>query len=135
MKSDQEFVDKLIGVVKRNYTNANFDIVSMAAEMSISDRQLQRKVKALTGQSPVEFLRQFRLEESLRHLREGVPARISRHVSGPDTASLQSACKQRKVVATEREIGGFLITDKPYTDTNCALGHVYDRVDTKERQK
>ena len=73
MKSDQEFVDKLIGVVKRNYTNANFDIVSMAAEMSISDRQLQRKVKALTGQSPVEFLRQFRLEESLRHLREGVP--------------------------------------------------------------
>jgi methylphosphotriester-DNA--protein-cysteine methyltransferase len=140
MKSDQEFVDKLIGVVKRNYTNANFDIVSMAAEMSISDRQLQRKVKALTGQSPVEFLRQFRLEESLRHLREGVPVgeaatRISRHVSGPDTASLQSACKQRKVVATEREIGGFLITDKPYTDTNCALGHVYDRVDTKERQK
>jgi AraC-like DNA-binding protein len=73
MKSDQEFVDNLIGVVKRNYTNAKYDILSMAAEMNISDRQLQRKTKALTGQSPVELLRQFRLEESLRYLRQGVP--------------------------------------------------------------
>jgi AraC-like DNA-binding protein len=73
MKSDQEFVDNLNGVVKRNYTNANFDIRSMAGEMNISDRQLQRKVKALTGQSPVEHLRRFRLEESLQYLRHGVP--------------------------------------------------------------
>ena len=73
MKSDQEFVDSLIRVVKRNYTNPNFDVSSMAAEMRISDRQLQRKVKALTGQSPVQHLRQFRLEESLHYLRKGVP--------------------------------------------------------------
>jgi AraC-like DNA-binding protein len=45
----------------------------MAAEMEISDRQLQRKTRAIIGQSPVHHLRQFRLEESLRYLREGVP--------------------------------------------------------------
>ena len=73
MKSDQKFVDNLITVVKRNYTNPNFDIASMAAEMKISDRQLQRKARAIIGQSPVELLRQFRLEESLRYLRQGVP--------------------------------------------------------------
>ncbi len=73
MKSDQEFVDNLVRVVNRNYANSNFDVSSMAAEMAISDRQLQRKVKALTGQSPVQHLRQFRLDKSLQYLRDGVP--------------------------------------------------------------
>jgi AraC-like DNA-binding protein len=73
MKRDKEFVDNLIAVVKRNYKNPNFDVVSMAAEMKISDRQLQRKARAVIGESPVQHLRQFRLEKSLRHLRNGVP--------------------------------------------------------------
>jgi len=73
MKSDREFVDDLIRVVKQNYANPNFDVSNMAGEMKISDRQLQRKVMALTGQSPVQHLRQFRLEKSLQYLREGVP--------------------------------------------------------------
>lgn len=73
MKRGREFVDKLIDVVKQNYTNPNFDVGSMAAAMKMSDRQLQRKAKALTGRSPVHYLRQFRLEESLHYLREGIP--------------------------------------------------------------
>ncbi len=73
MKSDQKFVDDLVRVVKQNYADPNFDVISMAAEMKISDRQLQRKVKALTDQSPVQYLRQFRLEKSLQYLRIGVP--------------------------------------------------------------
>lgn len=73
MKSDQEFVDNLVRVVKQNCANPNFDVSSMAGEMKISDRQLQRKLKALTGQSPVQHLRQYRLEKSLQYLRDGVP--------------------------------------------------------------
>jgi AraC-like DNA-binding protein len=72
MNKGQTFVDALGRVVKRNYANPNFDVSSMAAEMKISDRQLQRKVKALTGQSPVQYLRAFRLDKSLQYLREGV---------------------------------------------------------------
>ena len=73
MKSDQAFVDSLNRVVNQNYTNPNFDVVSMAVAMKTSDRQLQRKLKAQTGQSPMQYLRQFRLEQSLHYLREGVP--------------------------------------------------------------
>ncbi len=72
MKSDQKFLDNLVRVVEQNYTNPNFDVVSMAAGMKISDRQLQRKAKAQTGQSPMQYLRQFRLEESLHYLRDAV---------------------------------------------------------------
>ena len=73
MKSDQEFLDNLVRVVKQNYTIPNFDVGSMAAEMKISDRQLQRKIKAQAGQSPMQYLRQFRLEQSLHYWRKGVP--------------------------------------------------------------
>ena len=45
----------------------------MAAALKISERQLQRKVKALTDRSPVQYLRGFRLEKSLPYLRERFP--------------------------------------------------------------
>ena len=73
MKSDQEFADDLVRVIKGNYANPNFGVGSMAGEMNISDRQLQRKVKTLAGQSPVQYLRQYRLEKSLQPVRDGVP--------------------------------------------------------------
>jgi AraC-like DNA-binding protein len=73
MNNDREFVDNLIHVVKLNYANPNFDVSSMAAEMKVSDRQLQRRLKALTDRTPIQYLRRFRLEKSLSHLRDGVP--------------------------------------------------------------
>ena len=96
MKSDQKFVDSLIRVVKQNYANPNFDIISMAAEMKISDRQLQRKVKVLTGQSPVQYLRQFRLDISLPYLREGVPVGQAAKAVGFSSHAYFTCCFKAK---------------------------------------
>ena len=92
MKSDQEFVDSLVHVVKQNYTNQNFDVISMADEMKFSDRQLQRRVKALTGQSPTQYLRQFRLEESLQYLRQGVPVGAAAKAVGFSSHAYFTSC-------------------------------------------
>ena len=43
----------------------------MAAEMGVSERQLQRKLKALIGHTPSDYLRAYRLQQSLEQLREG----------------------------------------------------------------
>jgi AraC-like DNA-binding protein len=96
MKSDQEFVDNLVRVVKQNYTNPNFDISSMMVEMKISDRQLQRKVKALTGQSPMQYLRHFRLEQSLQYLRDGVPVGEVAKAVGFSSHAYFSSCFKAK---------------------------------------
>jgi len=96
MKSDQVFVDNLVRVVKKNYTNPHFDVVSMAAEMKTSDRQLQRKVKALTGESPVRHLRRFRLEKSLQYLREGVPVGEVAKAVGFSSHSYFTSCFKDK---------------------------------------
>jgi AraC-like DNA-binding protein len=92
MNSDREFVDNLIRVVKLNYANPNFVVGNMAAEMKISDRQLQRKAKALTGQSPVQYLRQFRLDKSLQYLREGVPVGKAAKAVGFSSHAYFSCC-------------------------------------------
>ena len=104
MQSDQEFVDKLVRVVKQNYANPNFDVSSMAAEMKISDRQLQRKVKALTGQSPVQHLRQFRLEKSLQYLREGVPVGEVAKVIGFSSHTYFTSCFRAQFGITPQQV-------------------------------
>jgi len=96
MKSDQEFVDNLVRVVKQNYANPNFDIISMAAEMKISDRQLQRKVKVLTGQRPVQYMRQFRLDKSLQYLRDGVPVGKAAKTVGFSSHAYFTCCFKAK---------------------------------------
>jgi AraC-like DNA-binding protein len=100
MKSDQKFVDHLVRFVKQNYADPRFDVISMAAEMKISDRQLQRKVKALTGQSPVQQLRQYRLDKSLQYLREGVPVGEAAKAVGFSSHAYFTCCFKAKFGTT-----------------------------------
>jgi DNA-binding response OmpR family regulator/anti-sigma regulatory factor (Ser/Thr protein kinase) len=65
------FLDKLTGVLETHHANEGFSIVAMAADMAMSERQLQRKLKAITDQSPALYLRLFRLRRSLLLLAEG----------------------------------------------------------------
>ncbi len=70
-RKDQYFLGELDEVLNSNYTNRSFDLSRMAAEMGVSERQLQRKLKALTGHTPSDHLRSYRLQQSLEQLREG----------------------------------------------------------------
>lgn len=70
---DQRFFDRLEAVLETHYTQSGFSIASMAAELAMSERQIQRKLKALTDQTPARFLRVFRLDRSLKLLNEGLP--------------------------------------------------------------
>ncbi len=104
MKSDQAFVDSLIRVVNQNYTNPNFDVVSMAAAMKTSERQLQRKLKAQTGQSPMQYLRQFRLEESLYYLRDGVPVGEAAKAVGFSSHAYFTSCFKARFGVTPNRV-------------------------------
>ena len=92
MKSDQAFVESLIHVVNQNYINPNFDVVSMAIAMKMSDRQLQRKLKAQIDQSPMQYLRQFRLKKSLQYLRDGVPVGEAAQAVGFSSHAYFTSC-------------------------------------------
>ncbi len=70
-RKDQSFLGQLDQVLNSNYANRSFDLSGMVAAMGISERQLQRKLKALTGRTPSDYLRTYRLQQSLEQLREG----------------------------------------------------------------
>jgi len=70
-KQDLRFIEKLKDVIARFYSNEYFQKADLADKMAVSDRQLQRKVKALIGVGPLAMLRDYRLTQSKRLLKDG----------------------------------------------------------------
>lgn len=70
-KYDEEFLEKLHQIIERNLSNENYSIELLASDICLSRTQLFRKCKALTGASPVELLRNTRLDIARQLLAEG----------------------------------------------------------------
>ena len=70
-KYDQEFLEKLNQLIEQNLSNENYSIELLASDFCLSRTQLFRKCKALTGVSPVELLRNTRLDAARQLLAEG----------------------------------------------------------------
>ena len=66
---DQEFIARLHDVIQRHMVESEFSVEVMGSEVGLSRVQLYRKVKALTGLSPVELLRKSRLVKAEQLLR------------------------------------------------------------------
>ncbi len=61
-RQNDEFIQKLHEVVKRNMNNSDFGKEQFASEMNVSSSLLYKKVKALTDMSPTDFIKIVRLE-------------------------------------------------------------------------
>ena len=66
-ETDKTFVTQLRKIIQENLGNSEFNVERIGDEIGLSRVQLYRKVKALTGHSPVEMLRKARLMRA-RHL-------------------------------------------------------------------
>jgi signal transduction histidine kinase/DNA-binding response OmpR family regulator len=66
---DAKFLDNVLALLEANHTNALFGVEEFTTEIGLSRMQLHRKLKALTGNSPGDFLRQFRLEKAKQLLK------------------------------------------------------------------
>ncbi len=62
------FIDKFREIVQANISDSDFNIDSLCQELAISRAQLYRKVKALTGQAPLDLIREARLQRAKRLL-------------------------------------------------------------------
>ena len=70
-RSDREFLVRLEKIVSENLSNPNFGVLQLEESMCMSRSSLTRKMHALTGTSPVDYLRTKRLEKAAALLREG----------------------------------------------------------------
>jgi CheY-like chemotaxis protein len=68
---DQAFLQKLARVAAEHHADAEFDVSGMASSLAAGERNLQRKLKALLGMTPAEYLREYRLQQAMERLRRG----------------------------------------------------------------
>ncbi len=67
----QKLVDRLNELCGQNYQNGEFGLDDIADEMAMGKRQLQRKVKALTGLTPIAVLNDIRLNKARELIEQG----------------------------------------------------------------
>jgi signal transduction histidine kinase/DNA-binding response OmpR family regulator len=62
--ADQRFLERAIEIVEKEMKEPDFSVDQFSKEVGMSTSQLYRKIHALTNQSPVEFIRTFRLKRA-----------------------------------------------------------------------
>ena len=69
---DQAFMDKLSKALEEAIDNSEFNVDQLSSAVALSPSGLYRKVKALTGLSPVDYIRTFRLNKAAHLLRNSI---------------------------------------------------------------
>lgn len=66
---DRRFLDAFLKAMDKHMSNTNLKIEVIGDEIGLSRVQLYRKVKALTGMTPIEILRETRLKRAMQLLK------------------------------------------------------------------
>ena len=67
--ADREFLDKAVAAVSGHMTDSDYSVDALAGDLCMSRANLHRKMRAITGQTPTDFIRNQRLERAAKLLR------------------------------------------------------------------
>lgn len=71
MKSDDSLLmEKVMKSVNENYTDSSYNVERMAEDVGLSRVQLHRRLKEITGVPASDFIRNIRLEQAARIIKE-----------------------------------------------------------------
>ena len=68
--NDEQLMERIMKSVNKNLADSDFNVEMLCREVGISRTQLHRKMKEMTGLSTSEFIRNIRLEQAARLLKE-----------------------------------------------------------------
>lgn len=68
---DKVFIEKVLNYINDNIGNPDLNVELLASQFNLSKSQFYRKIKALTNQSPNEFLRNIRLQKAKQIIEKG----------------------------------------------------------------
>ena len=93
--NDEALMERIMKSVNANMSNPAYTVDTMAEDVGISRAQLHRKMKEMTGIATGKFLRNLRMEQAARLLREGKinVAQIADRVGYADQAHFSTAFK------------------------------------------
>ena len=67
---EKEFMQRLLLALEQNLADEGFDSERLAQKMFVSRSQLHRKLRAITGQAPGEFIRMYKLKRAAQMIAE-----------------------------------------------------------------
>jgi AraC-like DNA-binding protein len=83
---DEKLIAQALKLVEANISNASFSVEEMGRELGISRTHLYKKLVALTGKSPVEFIRLLRIKRAAQLLEKSqmTIAEVSNEIGIPN---------------------------------------------------
>ena len=70
-QEDQIWLEEVENTIRENLSSFQFNVAVLAHKVTLSDRQLSRKIKKLTGLSVGNYIREIRFDTARRSLENG----------------------------------------------------------------
>ena len=70
-ENDRKLIDEITKAIEKNMIDSDFNVTKLQEVVGIGGKQLYRKIKALTGRTPVEYIREMRLRKAAKLLSAG----------------------------------------------------------------
>jgi AraC-like DNA-binding protein len=61
---DRIFLDKVFSIIRESYVDVGFNVDILSHKLGMSRSSFYNKIKAITGQAPADFIRQYRMERA-----------------------------------------------------------------------
>lgn len=68
--ADAKFLDKILALIKNNMSESDYSVEQLASDYGVSRIYLNRKLKALTGETTIEFIRNIKLKYAAELLKQ-----------------------------------------------------------------
>ena len=64
LSNDEELMERIISLINSNMHSEEFNVTKLCDLLCMDQKQLYRKLKQLTGETPVSFIRKQRLQRA-----------------------------------------------------------------------
>jgi len=89
---EKEFIAALNEILETCYTDPQIKVPKIASKITMSERQLSRKLKNVVDMTPTEYLRIYRLEQAKRLIARGLPITTAALQVGFTSSSYFTSC-------------------------------------------
>ena len=104
---DKIFMDRLYDLMERNISSGTLDIQEATKALGLSRTKFFLKVKALTGMSPNEYFKSFRLNKAMEMIKEGkTKLSVIADLTGFSTSGHFASSFKKQFGKLPREING-----------------------------
>ena len=69
--ADERLLNEATIAIEQHLSDSDFNVTRLQEELGVGNKLLYRKVKQLTGMTPVEYIRDIRIKRAALLLREG----------------------------------------------------------------